>query len=241
MAIFSISVPVQHFLGYRIYRFSESRILFAFFSLLSLGQAGLAFASSIGALLAPNVEENRKLIPVADSWLALAVACDGGITLMLSYYLSKSRTGRRATDRAISKLIRTSVETALPVTLFCICDLATLTSLPNSNLHLMFALPMARLYTNTLMTTLNTRSTIRKNLVNNGFSSFFPQTNQDETIRFRVEGQKDTLGSTQNDEDQTNDNRGNAMKLRVSAEGNADHWVRSKPNHQTEECELSPL
>jgi len=85
MAIFSISVPVQHFLGYRIYRFSESRILFAFFSLLSLGQAGLAFASSIGALLATNVEENRRLIPVADSWLALAVACDGGITFVLAH------------------------------------------------------------------------------------------------------------------------------------------------------------
>ncbi|KAK7449277.1 hypothetical protein VKT23_013420 [Stygiomarasmius scandens] len=167
-----ISIPVQFFLAWRIHRFSKSWIIYLVICALSLAQGGLAFASSIGAMLAPSVEANAALIPVADSWLALSVACDLSITLLLSYYLSKSRTGMRATDTVISKLIRTSVETALPVTVFCICDLATLTSIPNSNLHLMFALPMARLYTNTIMTTLNTRTSIRQQMGNTTVQTF---------------------------------------------------------------------
>ncbi|KAF5371166.1 hypothetical protein D9758_004127 [Tetrapyrgos nigripes] len=122
-----ISVPVQFFLARRIHIFSKSLVLFVIICALSLAQGGLAFASSIGALLDPYVEEYAKLIPVTDSWLAIAVACDASITMVLSYYLWKSRAGMKASDKAlISKLIRTSVETALPVTVFCISGLVFL-------------------------------------------------------------------------------------------------------------------
>ncbi|KAF5352320.1 hypothetical protein D9758_011944 [Tetrapyrgos nigripes] len=85
-----ISVPVQFFLAWRIRVFSESFVLFVVICTLSLAQGGLAFASSMGALLEPNVEANARRIPVADSWLAISVACDASITAALSYYLLKS-------------------------------------------------------------------------------------------------------------------------------------------------------
>ncbi|KAF5352264.1 hypothetical protein D9758_011957 [Tetrapyrgos nigripes] len=90
-----ISVPVQFFLAWRIRVFSKSFVLFIVICTLSLAQGGLAFASSIGALGEPNVEANARRIPVADSWLAIAVACDASITVALSYYLLKSRTGMK--------------------------------------------------------------------------------------------------------------------------------------------------
>ncbi|KAF5364923.1 hypothetical protein D9758_008166 [Tetrapyrgos nigripes] len=155
IAIFTtfISVPVQFFLAWRIRIFSKSFVLFVVICTLSLAQGGLAFATSISAVLTPNVETNAGLIPVTDSWMAITLACDASITGVLSYYLWKSRTGMQASDKAvISKLIRTSVETALPVTVCCIGVLVFLTTMPRSNLQMIFGVPLGRLYTNTLMT-----------------------------------------------------------------------------------------
>ncbi|KAF5371136.1 hypothetical protein D9758_004131 [Tetrapyrgos nigripes] len=160
-----ISVPVQFFLAWRIRIFSKSFVLFIVICTLSLAQGGLAFASTIDALLEPYVEAYAGRIPVTDSWLAIAVACDASITAALSYYLWKSRAGMKASDKAvISKLIRTSVETALPVTVFCISSLVFLTTMPGSNLSFIFGLPLARLYTNTLLTTLNSRSVLHQQM-----------------------------------------------------------------------------
>ena len=94
-SVTSISVPVQFFLAWRIRIFSKSFVLFIVICTLSLVQGGLGFASTISALLEPNLEANVRRVPVADSWLAIAVACDASITAALSYYLLKRKTGMK--------------------------------------------------------------------------------------------------------------------------------------------------
>ncbi|KAF5352317.1 hypothetical protein D9758_011941 [Tetrapyrgos nigripes] len=91
----SISVPVQFFLAWRIRIFSKSVLLFVVICTLSLAQGALAFATSINGLLEPSLEANARRIPVADSWMAIAAACDASITAVLSYYLWKSKTGMK--------------------------------------------------------------------------------------------------------------------------------------------------
>ncbi|KAF5343060.1 hypothetical protein D9758_011110 [Tetrapyrgos nigripes] len=100
-----ISVPVQFFLAWRIRRFSKSFVLFVVICTLSLAQGGLGFASSIGALLEPRVEANARLVPVGDSWIATALACDASITAALSYYLLKSRTGMKGERFSIVEIL----------------------------------------------------------------------------------------------------------------------------------------
>ena len=87
------SVPIQHFMAYRIMRFSGSKLLFAFISLLSWAQAALAVTSAIQGVINTSIESHKKIIPFADAWLALSACCDVAITTFLLWYLLKSRTG----------------------------------------------------------------------------------------------------------------------------------------------------
>ncbi|EJC99555.1 uncharacterized protein FOMMEDRAFT_160627 [Fomitiporia mediterranea MF3/22] len=160
------SVPIQHFMAYRIMRFSGSKLLFAWISILSLAQAAAACTSAAKGLMSPSIESHKAIIPVADAWLALSVACDTSITILLLYYLLKNRTGFERTDSIISRICTTTVRAAVPVTVLCILDLCFLTTTPNNNLHYMFALPVGRLYTNTLMSTLNERKLLRSQMEN---------------------------------------------------------------------------
>ncbi|KAL5513956.1 hypothetical protein ACEPAG_2717 [Sanghuangporus baumii] len=168
------SVPIQHFMAFRIMRFSGSKLLFAFISFLSWAQAALAITSAIQGVIHTSIESHKKIIPYADAWLALSACCDASITVFLLYYLLRSRTGFERTDSIISTICTTTVRAAVPVTVLCILDLCFLTTTPNNNLHFMFALPVGRLLTNTLMSTLNERKHLRSQMENStpnrGFS-----------------------------------------------------------------------
>ncbi|KII85200.1 hypothetical protein PLICRDRAFT_45354 [Plicaturopsis crispa FD-325 SS-3] len=157
------SVPIQHYLAWRIQRFSGSWWIFGIVSAMSVLQGIFAFASAIKALLVPNISDFDKVIPYVDTWLGVAMACDLTITALLTKYLRQCRTGFRRTDNVIARIIRSSVETAAFAFFFCIMDFITFTIpvLQNTNFHLIFALPMGRIYTNTLMTTINSRSELR--------------------------------------------------------------------------------
>ncbi|KAI5124896.1 hypothetical protein M0805_007324 [Coniferiporia weirii] len=158
------AVPIQHFMAWRIMRFSKSTWLFVYISMLSLGQGALACASAISGILSPSIASHVKIIPIADGWLGMSVACDTSITILLLWYLNKSRTGFKRTDSIIYRLCRVTVEAALPVSLLCILDLVFLTTNPFNNLHFMCAMPVGRLYTNTLLTTLNAREGLRRTM-----------------------------------------------------------------------------
>ncbi|KDQ52344.1 hypothetical protein JAAARDRAFT_40237 [Jaapia argillacea MUCL 33604] len=158
------SIPIQHFLAWRIKRFSGSWFIFGMISFLSITQGAFGIASATGALLTPNIHDFARLIPLVDTWLAVALACDLSITVLLFINLSQRRTGFRRTDSVITRLIRSAVETAAFGSFFCIMDLITFTTLQNTNFHLIFALPMGRIYTNTLLTTLNARQSLQNTL-----------------------------------------------------------------------------
>jgi len=177
------SVPIQIFLAWRIKQFSHSWWLFGGIVVFSVAQGAAGCAGAIGALMDPNIDAFAKLIPAVDSWLALAVFTDLSITVLLLHYLSKSRTGFRRTDNVISRLIRSAVETAAFGSFFCVMDLITFTTLQSTNFHLIFALPMGRIYTTTLMTTLNSRSTLRHELAGTrGDASFNVTTGRFERV-----------------------------------------------------------
>ncbi|KII90192.1 hypothetical protein PLICRDRAFT_582952 [Plicaturopsis crispa FD-325 SS-3] len=160
------SIPIQHYLAWRIKQFSGSWVIFGVISFLSIVQGAFAVVSAILALNTTNISGFDKIIPFVDTWLALTIACDMSITALLAYHLRKSRTGFRRTDNVITGLIRSSVETAAFAFFFCVMDFIcfTIPQLQDTNFHLIFALPMGRIYTNTLLTTLNSRSNMRSEL-----------------------------------------------------------------------------
>ncbi|KII90712.1 hypothetical protein PLICRDRAFT_52414 [Plicaturopsis crispa FD-325 SS-3] len=160
------SIPIQLFLAWRIKQFSGSWVIFGGIAFLSIMQGAFAIVSAIMALETTNISGFDKIIPFVDTWLGLTIACDLSITALLAFHLRKSRTGFRRTDNVITGLVRSSVETAAFAFFFCVMDFIcfTIPQLQDTNFHLIFAFPMGRIYTNTLLTTLNSRSTLRSEL-----------------------------------------------------------------------------
>ncbi|KAI5891835.1 uncharacterized protein SCHCODRAFT_01172655 [Schizophyllum commune H4-8] len=112
-----ISVPVQHFLGWRMYQFSHSKILFGLVSGLSLGQGFLMIFVSASFIATPYPHEDAaRLMPMFIVSYALALANELIITSNLLYHFYQHRTGMKNTDLVMTKLSSIVVETAVPVT-----------------------------------------------------------------------------------------------------------------------------
>ncbi|KAL9933374.1 hypothetical protein V8E36_007550 [Tilletia maclaganii] len=92
-------------------------------------------------------------------WLTGAALADTAITTALIWTLNKSRTGFAATDDVLTKLIRATLQTGLLTSTFAVVDLILYLS-STSTLHLIFNLPLAKLYCNTLLSSLNARAMI---------------------------------------------------------------------------------
>lgn len=90
-------------------------------------------------------------------WLTSSVLCDVLITVSLCFYLSSHRSGvNKRTDDLVTRVIRITVQTGLMTSLWAILDLI-IYRVQNNSMHLIFNFPLAKIYTNSLMSTLNAR------------------------------------------------------------------------------------
>lgn len=74
------------------------------------------------------------------------------------FQLARASTGFSQTDSVITKLIRMTVETGMLTTTAAITELILFLVYQHNNLHMIPALALAKLYTNTLLATFNSRS-----------------------------------------------------------------------------------
>lgn len=77
----------------------------------------------------------------------------------ITQQLARASTGFRKTDRLVTRLIRITVETAMVTTTTAIVGLILYLVYKKNNLHMIPALALAKLYSNTLLATFNSRST----------------------------------------------------------------------------------
>ncbi|KAJ7363770.1 hypothetical protein DFH08DRAFT_949403 [Mycena albidolilacea] len=155
--------PVQIFMAFRVLQLSKSRFLFSLLVFLTIVHGGISLVTSIFAF-GLAFDDGSRLTPVADSWLALATVNDVALTVSIIYYLNRSRTGFSKTDGVIGRLTRSALESAAFASFFSIMVLIMFTKLPTTGFHLMFSQPMGRIYTSTLLSTLNGREALRNDL-----------------------------------------------------------------------------
>ncbi|KAF8218324.1 hypothetical protein K438DRAFT_1925449, partial [Mycena galopus ATCC 62051] len=148
--------PVQIFMAYRIFRLSKSRFLFAFLALVNAANVAIATATSILGFRLQDFDDGSRLTPIVNSWIAVSVVNDLSLTVWLVFLLYKKRhTGLSKTNGVIKRLIRDTLESAAFATFFSVMVLVMFTVFPSTGLHLMFSQPMGRIYTSTLLSTLN--------------------------------------------------------------------------------------
>ncbi|EIW79453.1 hypothetical protein CONPUDRAFT_82882 [Coniophora puteana RWD-64-598 SS2] len=154
----------QIFLGHRIWRLSGSNVLFGIVILLAIPSCILGFLCGIKAWIIKVLVELPQINNLVTGWLVMQVIADAFVTGTLSIILARSRTGFRKTDTVINRLIRGAIQTGLFAGIFSLCDLLTFLELPTTNLYGMFAIPIGRIYTNTLLDTLLSRQDLRNQM-----------------------------------------------------------------------------
>lgn len=183
------AIVTQFFLGHRVLMLTKNKILAGLIGLLSvLGFIFGVYAGIYSGIL-HEVAKFAPLNPFVTCWLTFQTSADLIITFVLSFVLGRSKTGFRRTDTIINRLIRGAVQTGLFVSIFALGDLFSFLLHRNTNLYAMFAYPLGRIYTNTLLDTLNSRIAIKN--MNTGTVEVSSEGNT-----FRMQNQSQTLATT---------------------------------------------
>jgi hypothetical protein len=157
-ALISITAGiVQIFFGYRVLRLGHNRWLFVIIVVMALVQTfgGIGITIHV-ATLKDVFTELQKLRIEITVCLVAAAAVDITITASLVYYLRKHRTGFSRTDDVISKVIIATVQTGFITAIWATVNLMTYLFVPN-NLHMLFHPCLGVMYTNALLSSLNSR------------------------------------------------------------------------------------
>ncbi|KAJ6553087.1 hypothetical protein B0H19DRAFT_1377754 [Mycena capillaripes] len=158
----AISTAVQLYVAWRIERLTEAYLFPMLISVLSL--VSLGGGISVTYLVASHDDFafalSPKFHPFVTTWLSSSAACDVIMSAVLIYSLYTRKTGTLAspTDRYVDRIIRLTVQTGSITAVTAMVDLLVfLLKPPNTTLQFIFDLPLSKLYTNALLSTLNAR------------------------------------------------------------------------------------
>ncbi|SJL11355.1 uncharacterized protein ARMOST_14758 [Armillaria ostoyae] len=156
------AILVHHFLGFRLYRLTGKLYLYVGLMICAVTVFGLGITTGVKAWIIHEVLKLIVLKPIIITWLVGQTVMDLFLTSSLSFVLYRSRTGFRTTDSVINQLIRGTIQTGVFSSIFAVALLDV--GSPTTNLYGMFAMPVGRIYTNTLMDTLISREKLKETL-----------------------------------------------------------------------------
>ncbi|KAI0089318.1 hypothetical protein BDY19DRAFT_137487 [Irpex rosettiformis] len=152
-----IACFVQLFFAWRIKVLTGSWPLVLVIASFSITQMFGGLGTAIGMHTVPEYTEFQRLQVIVIIWLAASALTDTIITVSLVGYLGMHKTGFSSTDDSINRIIRLTVQTGMVTAVCAIVDLICFLVTPNG-LHLAFNIPLSKLYTNSLMSSLNSRA-----------------------------------------------------------------------------------
>ncbi|KAJ7184937.1 hypothetical protein C8R46DRAFT_1343911 [Mycena filopes] len=152
-----ISTPIQLFIAWRILVVTHSMILPVIISLLAIISFGGGIAVTTVVSLHPAFSSFPSFQPEVITWLVSTAACDTLLTASLVYSLWTRKTNIASTDTYINKIIRLTVQTGCITAAAALLDMLLYILLPGTTLNFMFDFPLSKLYTNSLISTLNAR------------------------------------------------------------------------------------
>ncbi|KAF8158413.1 hypothetical protein B0H34DRAFT_655941, partial [Crassisporium funariophilum] len=124
----------------------------------------IAIASAVGGILTPVEFVKRPTFATVIQtkgpiilWLASGVVCDILITGVLVWYLHQHKTGFPRSDMIVDRIIRLTVQTGMLTSTLATVDMIVFLADWMYFRHLIFNFPLAKLYSNSLMSSLNSR------------------------------------------------------------------------------------
>ncbi|KAJ7144454.1 hypothetical protein C8R44DRAFT_144623 [Mycena epipterygia] len=162
----AVATMVQQFFCWRIYKVGKSVILPGAVSFVSWTALVLLYftAAKYGSA---SLLANPSLQVLAIVTNSLSAGVDVTISVTLVYLLQSSKTGfTKATTDLINRLIIFTFTTGLPTTVFALLSAICIGAFPKTQLYLFFYMIVGRLYTNSLLVTLNSREFIKFGIQN---------------------------------------------------------------------------
>ncbi|KAJ7116964.1 hypothetical protein C8R44DRAFT_983301 [Mycena epipterygia] len=151
---------VQQFFCWRIYKVGQSAVVPAIVSLASWVVFVLLYytATKFGEVELPVANSLQTLVIVTNG---LSAAVDVTITLTLVFLLNSVKTGFRQSTDLINRLMIFTFTTGIPTSIFALLSAICVRAFPQTQLFVFFYIILGRLYTNSLLVTLNSREYIR--------------------------------------------------------------------------------
>jgi len=159
---------VEGFFVYRVWRVSGSKVLLPLAaSILAIAHLGTNLVSAVLGFKYNNFHDLLKALkPMAIGGSILGACEDLAIALILAYCLYQGRSGFRTTNSMITRLIAVAVATGLITSLALIAQSISSIVAPESLWILAWNLLLPKLYTNSLLASLNLRNVIRSGTSN---------------------------------------------------------------------------
>ncbi|KAF9069388.1 hypothetical protein BDP27DRAFT_1325557 [Rhodocollybia butyracea] len=152
-----IACPIQIFMAWRIKIISQSSWLMWIIIIFSISGLIGGIANAILTVLINEYSKLHQFKAAVVQALSCTAVTDILITCSLVWSLWKSRTHVRATDDAITRIIRLTVQTGLITSVSAILDFVLFLASPNTTVNFVWDFSLSKLYTNALLSTLNAR------------------------------------------------------------------------------------
>ncbi|KAI0636109.1 hypothetical protein C8Q77DRAFT_616362 [Trametes polyzona] len=157
-----IACIVETFFVMRIWKLSRNAFVTGACMLFTLAHLTMNLVFPIRTFFYPVlVEAETKLKSTGSSGLGVAVLADVSISAAMVWYLRKGRTGLRKSDDMIGRLIMLTITTGSFTTMFVIANLVAYLAAPAELYVLFFNFMLGKLYINSLLTSLNSRTYVR--------------------------------------------------------------------------------
>ncbi|KAI0034412.1 hypothetical protein K488DRAFT_45459 [Vararia minispora EC-137] len=157
-----MALLVQGFFVLRIFKLSGRNLWLSVpVAAMSLAEFGVITTYVARATPFTSYAQALQLKSLSLTVNALTAVTDVAIAAVLCFLLQKSRTGfRRRSDTLITKLIIFTVNTGLLTSIDAIVSLISYACKPNTFIYICFFFALGRLYSNSLLATLNVRRTL---------------------------------------------------------------------------------
>ncbi|KAF9057471.1 hypothetical protein BJ165DRAFT_35260 [Panaeolus papilionaceus] len=150
-----IGLLVQGFLALRVWRLSNNNVP------LTAMVSGFIVAGFARSMRLTTWVELEGLKGLSMAVNLLGAAADVLITAALLFFLHRSRTGFKKSDTMISTLITFTVSTGLLTSICAVASMISILASGHTLIYVAFYFCLGRLYSNSVLATLNARQSIR--------------------------------------------------------------------------------
>ncbi|KLO17951.1 hypothetical protein SCHPADRAFT_900136 [Schizopora paradoxa] len=156
-----IIAVVQGFFLFRVWRLSQKNyVLVGILGILN-GAQFVSIAVYYGKCYhMTSLAQLQTLLTLEKICNVFGAVSDISIAGTLVFLLRKSRTGFKRTETLVNRLVMFTINTGLITSMCAIMALVSVLAWPNTFLYIAFYLLISRLYTNSLLATLNARASL---------------------------------------------------------------------------------